>query len=130
MSEKENDAYEDENIDELSEVETQDANVDERLIALQINRELDRMDNIIIFDEDEKNDFSDSEKFQKGVDEALLLCGMYTTFINFGLSEDKAYELTISRQVSGFNMELAKENNNTSTQISKNQSVALEKTQL
>ena len=59
MSEKENDAYEDENIDELSEVETQDANVDERLIALQINRELDRMDNIIIFDEDEKNDFSD-----------------------------------------------------------------------
>ena len=64
------------------------------------------------------------------MDEALLLCGMYTTFINFGLSEDKAYELTISRQVSGFNMELAKENNNTSTQISKNQSVALEKTQL
>jgi hypothetical protein len=130
MSEKENDAYEDENIDELSEVETQDANVDERLIQLQINKELDKMDNIVCFDEVAKKDLRDSEKFRKGIDEALLLCGMYSAFINFGLSEDKAYELTISRQVSGFNMELAKENNNTSTQISKNQSVALEKTQL
>ena len=115
-----------ENLEENEEI----SDIDSRFVEIEIEKELDRLDSLIYFDEDTKQALVESNEFQKGISDSLLLCGMYSNFINFGIPEEKAYELTISHQISCLNLEMAKENNRASIEIAKNQVVAMEKTQL
>ncbi len=71
-----------------------------------------------------------SEEFQKGIKKASEECGIFTAYLGVGMTNVQAYELILTKLSLEHAQEIAKMNNNTAIEVSKNQSIILDKNSL
>lgn len=69
----------------------------------------------------------DADEFDKGVVKASYYAGIFQTLISAGMSADNAYEVVLNEHTSLYNKELAKLNNDTQIEISKNVALQVDK---
>lgn len=72
----------------------------------------------------------DVNEFKKGIIEASKECGMFNAYVGIGMTNVQAYELILSKMSLEFTENTTKLSNNASIEISKNQSIAIDKIQL
>jgi methylaspartate ammonia-lyase len=69
----------------------------------------------------------DTDEFDKGVVKASYYAGIFQTLVSAGMSADNAYEVVLNEHTSLYNKELAKLNNDTQIEISKNTAIQMDK---
>ena len=74
--------------------------------------------------------FEDSEDFQRGISEAMHLCGYITAIANTGISSLEILGFLMNKDTIEMNIKLAEINKEMAIAVSKNQLVNLEKNQL
>jgi hypothetical protein len=77
-----------------------------------------------------KDSLVNNSKFSDGVNDSLYYAGMITGLMNLGISNVDAMTILLNKMNMDFNLELAKNNNDTSIECSKNQQIMIEKNQM
>jgi hypothetical protein len=72
----------------------------------------------------------DANEFKKGINEASKECGMFTAYLNCGMTNVQAYELILTKLSLEFTEKTTKISNDSAIEISKNQGIMIEKNQL
>lgn len=72
----------------------------------------------------------DSDEFEKGIKLVSKECGMFTAYLGVGMSNIQAYELILTKLTLDHTIEVTKQNNGASIEISKNQAIVSDKVQL
>lgn len=70
-----------------------------------------------------------ADEFQKGIKQASKECGMFTAYINSGMSNVQAYELILTKLTLDYQKEINDVTNKANIDISKNQVILNEKNQ-
>lgn len=114
------DAYKNDEIQEIPEIKIENRDI-ETLFVDPLGMSTENLEEEIEFD---------IEEFKKGIKEVSKECGMFTAYMNAGLSNIQAYELILTKLSLEHTKEITKSSNDASIEIAKNQSIMIEKTQL
>jgi hypothetical protein len=85
---------------------------------------------LVVLDEEKKDSLINHPKFTQGLLDSLYYSGMITGLMNLGMSNVDSMTLLLGKINIDFNLELAKNNNDTSIECSKNQQIMIEKNQM
>lgn len=122
--------------DEIKDIAIEDENVeisDEELIEMLGKAQGSKLEfyrEAMEFEDDELNNLVDSDDFQNGVKVGSYFGGMYTTLVNMGIDLQTASDLLINQQTLMANERSQKVNADMSIEMSKNQIIQMEKSQL
>ncbi len=72
----------------------------------------------------------DVNEFKKGITEASKECGIFTAYINAGMTNVQAYDLILTKLTLEYQKELNNDANKTAIEVSKNQVVVNDKNQV
>lgn len=72
----------------------------------------------------------DIDEFERGISDTSYDAGVITTLLNTGVTEGFVLDYLLNKATIDHNIQLAKLNNETQIQISKNQKIALDKQEL
>jgi phosphorylcholine metabolism protein LicD len=72
----------------------------------------------------------DNDEFAKGIKETSFIAGQITALLNVGLTSAQAIDFLINEKTILHNLSLAKVNNKTSIEVSKNQALQIQNQQL
>lgn len=84
----------------------------------------------IEFDDEEMTILSNTKEFIEGQALGCRLAGMYSTLINFGVEMNQAMDIIFNQQTIEHNLEVQKLSSDMNKEMSKNQLIIAEKTQL
>lgn len=71
-----------------------------------------------------------ANEFKKGIDEVSKECGMFTAYINAGMSNVQAYELILTKLTLDYQKDVNNVTNKANIEIAKHQSIITDKNQL
>lgn len=100
------------------------------LIQLTLDKEYDRLSRRFLYDEDKLIKLSERKEFQEGVSEGLKICGLYSTLVSFGIDETNVMDIILNKMNIDHNILTTKISNEASIEVSKNQSITLDKTNI
>jgi hypothetical protein len=100
------------------------------LIQLTLDKEYDRLSRRFLYDEDKLIKLSERKEFQEGVSEGLRICGLYSTLVSFGIDETNVMDIILNKMNIDHNILTTKISNEASIEVSKNQSITLDKTNI
>lgn len=100
------------------------------LIQLTLDKEYDRLSRRFLYDKDKLIKLSERKEFQEGVSEGLRICGLYSTLVSFGIDETNVMDIILNKMNIDHNILTTKISNEASIEVSKNQSIALDKTNI
>ncbi len=100
------------------------------LIQLTLDKEYDRLSRRFLYDKDKLIKLSERKEFQEGVSEGLKICGLYSTLVSFGIDETNVMDIILNKMNIDHNILTTKISNEASIEVSKNQSITLDKTNI
>lgn len=100
------------------------------LIQLTLDKEYDRLSRRFLYDKDKLIKLSERKEFQEGVSEGLRICGLYSTLVSFGIDETNVMDIILNKMNIDHNILTTKISNEASIEVSKNQSITLDKTNI
>lgn len=112
--------------DEVVDQEVEQVNLED-LSKEELIQVIEQLSNPIVDMSEADGTPVDFDEFYKGVEKASYFAGMFQTLVSAGMSADNAYEIALNEHTSMYNLELAKLNNESQVEISKNNAIQIDK---